>query len=78
MEYEIRVQGHIGQTWSHWFDCLDVEELEDGSTCLRGVLPDQAALHGLLNKIRDLGMTLLSVRQLNPNQEMAGVKGERK
>jgi len=62
--YEIRVQGHIGQAWSRWFDDLTVEELDDGSTRLRGDLPDQAALHGLLNKIRDLGMTLLSVQRL--------------
>jgi hypothetical protein len=46
-----------------------VQELDDGSTCLRGVLPDQAALHGLLNKIRDLGMTLLLVQQLSSNEE---------
>lgn len=63
--YEIRVQGHIGQSWSRWFDDLEVDERDDGSTCLRGDLPDQAALHGLLNKIRDLGMTLLSVQCLD-------------
>lgn len=68
MQYDLRVQGHIGQAWSQWFDNLRVQELEDGSTCLRGVLPDQAALHGLLNKIRDLGLTLLSVQQLDPGQ----------
>jgi hypothetical protein len=62
--YEIRVQGHIGSAWSRWFDDLTVEEQDDGSTCLRGALPDQAALLGLLNKIRDLGMTLLSVQRL--------------
>ncbi len=62
--YEIRVQGHIGRAWSRWFDHLTVEEMNDGSTVLRGDLPDQAALHGLLNKVRDLGMTLLSVQQV--------------
>ena len=62
--YEIRIQDHIGQAWSRWFDDLTVEELDDGSTCLRGSLPDHAALHGLLKKIRDLGMTLLSVQRL--------------
>ena len=62
--YEIRVEGHIGPAWSRWFDDLTVEERDDGSTCLHGALPDQAALHGLLNKIRDLGMTLLSVQRL--------------
>jgi hypothetical protein len=65
MHYEIRVQGHIGRAWSRWFDNLGVEELEDGSTCLRGRLPDQAALYGLLIRIRDLGMTLISVQQLD-------------
>jgi len=68
VRYEIRVQGHIGQAWSRWFDDLTVEELDDGSTCLRGDLPDQAALHGLLKKIRDLGMTLFSVQRLDPDE----------
>jgi hypothetical protein len=48
-----------------------VDERDDGSTCLRGDLPDQAALHGLLNKIRDLGMTLLSVQRLDPGERRA-------
>lgn len=77
MQYEIRVQGHIGRVWSRWFDGLTIEELDNGSTCLRGVLSDQAALHGLLNKICDLGMTLLSVRQLDPGKvESDNDKGE--
>jgi hypothetical protein len=66
MRYEIRVDGHLGAAWSRWFDHLTVEELDDGSTCLRGALRDQAALYGLLNKIRDLGMTLLSIQHLDP------------
>lgn len=66
MHYEIHVQGQIGRAWSRWFDNLLVQELDDGSTRLRGVLPDQAALHGLLNKIWDLGMILLSVQRLDP------------
>ncbi len=70
--YEIRVQGQIGQTWSRWFDGLTVEETEDGSTVLCGDLPDQAALHGLLNKVRDLGMTLLSVQRLDADQKDVG------
>lgn len=64
MWYEIRIQGHIGMVWSRWFDDLTVKERDDGSTCLRGWLPDQATLYGLLNKTRDLGMTLLSVQRL--------------
>lgn len=71
MQYEIRVEGHLGEAWSRWFDHLAVEELGDGTTCLYGALPDQAALYGLLNKIRDLGMTLLSVRQISPPEPAA-------
>ena len=69
MRYEIRVQGHMGQQWSRWFDDLTVEQLDDGSTCLRGTLPDQAALYGVLDKVRDLGMTLLSVQCVDANEE---------
>jgi hypothetical protein len=62
--YEIRVQGHIGTAWSRWFDDLSVEELGDGTTRLSGHMRDQAALHGVLNKVRDLGLTLISVQRL--------------
>ena len=69
--YTIRVGGHIGEAWSRWFDDLATEELEDGSTRLQGTLPDQAALHGLLNKIRDLGMKLLYVERLSDGVDAA-------
>jgi len=59
----------MGQQWSRWFDDLTVEQLDDGSTCLRGTLPDHAALYGLLDKVRDLGMTLLSVQHVDANEE---------
>jgi hypothetical protein len=65
MRYELRVQGHLGASWSRWFDGLEVDELEDGSTRLSGDLPDQAALHGILDKVRDLGMTLIAVQLLD-------------
>jgi hypothetical protein len=58
----------MGPQWSRWFDALTVEPLDDGSTCLRGTLPDQAALYGVLDKVRDLGMTLLSVQHVNANE----------
>lgn len=61
--YEIVVRGVLDAAWSSWFDDLDLTPLETGDTLLRGPLRDQAALHGLLNKIRDLGMPLLSVRR---------------
>lgn len=64
MHYVISVEGHIGPVWSRWFDNLTVEELDDGTTRLDGVLTDQAALHGVLNKIRDLGLPLLSVQRI--------------
>lgn len=59
--YEIRVAGQLERHWSEWFDGLAVEADESGQTILSGLVPDQAALHGLLNKIRDLGLPLLSV-----------------
>lgn len=59
---EIRVKGHLDPAWSAWFDGLAVTNLPDGTAALRGELPDDAALHGALQKIRDLGLTLLSVR----------------
>ena len=59
--YEIRVQGQIGASWSSWFDGLSVQHEENGQTVLRGTIVDQAALHGVLARIRDLGLPLLSV-----------------
>jgi hypothetical protein len=59
--YQIRVEGHLGQQWMDWFDGLVITLEEDGHTLLTGPLVDQAALHGLLKKVRDLGMPLVSV-----------------
>ncbi len=59
--YEIRVQGHLDDRWSAWFDGLALVHADDGSTLIRGEVADQAALHGLIQKVRDLGLTLLSV-----------------
>lgn len=58
----IRVQGHLDQKWSGWFDRLTISPLEEGETLLAGPITDQAALHGLLAKIRDLGIPLISVQ----------------
>jgi hypothetical protein len=58
---EIRVRGHLDGTWSAWFDGLALTHLPDGETVLAGDLPDQAALHGALAKVRDLGLPLLEV-----------------
>ena len=62
--YEIRVKGHLDQHWSSWFEGLVISYSEDGNTLLRGPLPDDAALHGVLTKARDLALPLLSVNQV--------------
>jgi hypothetical protein len=61
--YEIRVEGRLGAEWSSWFDGLTVQDLPDGETILRGPVADQAALHGILVKIRNLGLPLVSVQR---------------
>jgi hypothetical protein len=65
--YEIHIQGRLDDRWSSWLDDLDVAHPDDGTTVLRGPVADQAALHGLLHKIRDLGLPLLSVTQTGPD-----------
>jgi hypothetical protein len=62
--YEIRVLGHLGPEWSAWFDGLTISREPHGETVLAGPVPDQAALHGILIKIRNLGLPLLSVRRV--------------
>jgi hypothetical protein len=66
--YEIRIKGHLGRQWANWFDGLTIELEEDGDTLLTGAMVDQAALHGLLKKVRDLGMPLISVNRVEPDQ----------
>jgi hypothetical protein len=61
--YEIRLAGHLDPRWTDWFDGLTVTHLPDGTTVLAGPVVDQTALHGLLQKVRDLGVPLLSVTQ---------------
>lgn len=65
MIYQIRVQGHLGRQWSDQFEELGITLEEDGTTLLTGPVVDQAALHGILRRIRDLGITLLSVNSLD-------------
>ena len=64
MIYQIRISGHLGRQWTNWFEGLTITLEEDGDTLLTGPVIDQAALHGLLKKVRDLGMPLLSVNSL--------------
>jgi hypothetical protein len=68
--YEIRLQGHLHARWTAWFDGLTVINESDGTTLLRGDVVDQAALHGLLRKLADLGLPLLSVTQVGPDHHV--------
>jgi hypothetical protein len=64
--YQIRVQGRLSPRWSAWFDGLSVTSDEDGTTVITGLVVDQAALHGLLQKLRDVGITLVALSQVSP------------
>jgi hypothetical protein len=66
--YEIRIKGHLDNRWADWFDGLTITLEDNGETLLTGPVVDQAALHGLLRKVRDLGMPLLSVTRVRPGQ----------
>jgi hypothetical protein len=71
--YEVRVDGVLDGRWSHWFQGLQIDS-QAGETVLSGTLPDQPALHGILDKVRDLGLCIIAVRRLPP-QEEAGDQG---
>jgi hypothetical protein len=65
MEYQIRVEGELGQEWANWFDGSAIAREGDGVTVLTCAVADQAALHGLLRKLRDLGLPLLSINRID-------------
>ena len=71
--YEIRIKGHLDERWADWFEGLTFTHESDGTTILDGPLTDQAALHGVLNRIRDLGLPIISVQRVRPAR-----KGTRK
>jgi len=73
MVYQIRVQGQLGAHWTDWFEGLTITLEESGDMLLTGPVVDQAALHGLLKKVRDLGMPLLSVNRIKPEQAEGAV-----
>jgi hypothetical protein len=67
-QYEIRVEGHLEPRWAAWFDGMALAREIDGTTTIHGPVADQAALHGLLHKLRDVGLPLISVTQVDPEQ----------
>ncbi len=67
--YHIRIKGHLARRWADWFDGVTITLEDDGVTLLACTVVDQAALHGLLRKVRDLGMPLLSVTRVEPGRE---------
>ena len=69
INYEIKIKGRLEKRWAEWFDGLVFTHESDGTTTLSGPLPDQAALHCILLKIRDMNLTLVSVTQSEPNPE---------
>ena len=78
--YQFRLRGHLGQQWMDWFEGLSITLEEDGNTLLSGPVVDQSALHGILKRVRDLGMPLLSVNFVDPDpatkKDTDEVKGE--
>ena len=72
--YEVRIQGHLDAQWADWFGVLTVKLEPNGDTLLSGTIADEAALHGLLRKVRDLGMPLISVKRIEPDQTDASVE----
>ena len=67
--YQIRIKGHLGRQWTDWFGGLAITLEDNGDTLLTGLVSDQAALHGLLRKVRDLGMPLVSVTPVSFEKE---------
>ena len=67
--YEIRIRGYLSPQWTDWFGGLSITLEEDGNTLLTGIIVDQAALHGILKKVRDLGKPLLSVNVVGPGTQ---------
>jgi len=74
--YQIRIKGHLGREWTHWFEGLTITLSDNGETLLTGPVVDQAALHGLLKKVRDVAMPLISVNRVKPGQAEASAVNE--
>lgn len=72
VHYEILLQGQLNARWADWFDGMSITLDDNGNTLLSGPLVDQAALHGILKKVRDVGLTLLSVNSIKPEDKEVG------
>jgi hypothetical protein len=66
--YQIRIKGHLGRKWKGWFEGMSITLEDNGDTLITGPVVDQAALHGLVKKVRDLGLPLISVNRVDPGQ----------
>ena len=77
MFYEIKLKGHLDTKWAEWFYNMTITHESDGTTTLRGPLPDQAVLHSVLDRIRDMNLTLINVQKINDlNQGESDSKGK--
>ena len=76
-QYEIRLKGHLDARWAAWFDGLAIAHGSDGTTLIHGPVADQAALYGLLQKTRDLGLPLISVNHVDPGHPHPSAAGTR-
>jgi hypothetical protein len=74
--YQIRLKGHLSREWTDWFGGLTITLENDGDTLLTGAIIDQAALHGVLKKVRDLGLVLVSINRVEPRQPDASESNE--
>jgi hypothetical protein len=74
--YEIRVKGHLDSSWSDWLDGMRMFYTDDGETLLTGYVVDQSALHGLLNRLRDIGIPLISVNPVDKGTDNGGEDGD--
>jgi hypothetical protein len=70
--YKIRFKGHLSAQWSGWFNGMEIDQLKNGETCLKGLLMDQAALYGVLGCIRDLGLVLTALERIEVEENLEG------